>query len=259
MKILTLTENTTSDPRLLCEHGLSLYIETGDRKILFDSGQSDAFAQNAKKLGVDLSQVDFAVLSHGHYDHGGGLTHFLELNDHAPVYLSTHAFGGHYNASDKYIGLNPVLAESNRLHFVQEELFLDESIRIYPNLGEFLPNPIDPCGLQMMKNGALTAEDFRHEIYLQITENDKQFLFSGCSHMGIENIVQHFSPNYFFGGFHLSKVSDGKRLQHTAEILHESGAVCYTGHCTGAHQFSILKTVLKEQLFYLSTGTQVVI
>ena len=71
MKLVTLMENTTCREDLCCEHGLSLYLETGDHKILFDAGQSGAFAENAEKLGVNLQNVDFAVLSHGHYDHGG--------------------------------------------------------------------------------------------------------------------------------------------------------------------------------------------
>ena len=79
MRVTMLLDNIAADPRLVAEHGLSLYLETGDHKILFDAGQSSAFAENAEKLGVDLREVDFAVLSHGHYDHGGGLERFLVI------------------------------------------------------------------------------------------------------------------------------------------------------------------------------------
>ena len=79
MKIVTLMENTRCREDLCCEHGLSLYMETGDHKILFDAGQSAAFGENAEILGVNLKDVDFAVLSHGHYDHGGGLGKFLQI------------------------------------------------------------------------------------------------------------------------------------------------------------------------------------
>ena len=91
MRIVTLIENTASREDLAAEHGLSLYIETGAVKILFDAGQSAAFTDNAETLGVDLTQVDLAVLSHGHYDHGGGLPHFLSKNKKASVPIRTEA------------------------------------------------------------------------------------------------------------------------------------------------------------------------
>ena len=78
MQIKVLMENTSVRPDLICEHGLSLYLEVCGRKILFDAGQTDAFAENAAKMGVDLKKVDAAILSHGHYDHGGGMLRFLE-------------------------------------------------------------------------------------------------------------------------------------------------------------------------------------
>ena len=109
MRIVTLIENTSCQASLCCEHGLSLYIETGKHRILFDAGQTGAFADNAEKLGIDLRTVDLAVLSHGHYDHGGGLKRFLEINHTAPVYLSRNAFGAYYNGTQKYIGLDSAI------------------------------------------------------------------------------------------------------------------------------------------------------
>ena len=101
MKIVTLLENTACREDLTAEHGLSLYIETGAHKILFDAGQTGAFADNAEKLGVDLGKAEFAVLSHGHNDHGGGLGRFLEINETAKIYVNQYAFEPHYNASEK--------------------------------------------------------------------------------------------------------------------------------------------------------------
>ena len=99
-------ENTASRPDVTAEHGLSLLIEAGGHAVLFDMGQSEAFADNAQKMGVDLNRVDAAVLSHGHYDHGGGLGRFFRENDHAPVYMHAQAFEPHYS-HERFIGLNP--------------------------------------------------------------------------------------------------------------------------------------------------------
>ena len=96
MKITTLLENKTTCDALRCEHGLSLYIETEKHKILFDSGASDAFWENARALGIDLAQVDIAFLSHAHNDHCGGLLTFLRGNRTAKVYLQKEAFGDYY-------------------------------------------------------------------------------------------------------------------------------------------------------------------
>ena len=87
MKIITLMENTACREDLTASHGLSLYIETPKHNILFDMGPDNEYIHNAEKLGVDLKAVDIAVLSHGHYDHGGGLAMFRLLNDHAKIYL----------------------------------------------------------------------------------------------------------------------------------------------------------------------------
>lgn len=92
MKITVLLENSKCREALTCEHGLSLYLQTGGKNILFDAGQTSAFAENAEKLGIDLKAVDLALLSHGHYDHGGGLATFLRINEKAPVYLQEEAF-----------------------------------------------------------------------------------------------------------------------------------------------------------------------
>jgi 7,8-dihydropterin-6-yl-methyl-4-(beta-D-ribofuranosyl)aminobenzene 5'-phosphate synthase len=78
MKITTLIENkNTENPELISEHGLSLFIEKNGKKILFDTGSSGIFTENARKLSIDISAVDLTIISHGHYDHGGGLKAFF--------------------------------------------------------------------------------------------------------------------------------------------------------------------------------------
>ena len=252
MKIVTLVENTGNDPLFQAEHGLSLYIETGDHKILFDMGQSDTFARNAEKLGVDLSAVDFAVLSHGHYDHGGGLETFLHLNTKAPVYVQEEVFGSYYNGTEKYIGLPDILRHSHRL-------IRGKGIRqLYPGIRLLDCNDLlwqfDSWGLNSREGDSFFPDAFRHEQYLEITEADKKILLSGCSHKGIVNIAAYFQPDVLIGGFHLNKVEDTALLQHIAKKLSAMHVHYFTGHCTGSRQFACMKQILGDHLESIFTG-----
>ena len=131
MKITTLMENTASAECYTAEHGLSIYIETKNHIILFDSGASGAFADNAEKLGVDLGKVEMAVLSHGHYDHGGGLPRFIEKNIAAPIYMIACAFEPHLkNGGPEDIALNPALARAKQTRLIRGETQLAEGITL---------------------------------------------------------------------------------------------------------------------------------
>lgn len=261
MKIWTLLENTACREDIRAEHGLSLYIETGTHRILFDMGQSEAFADNAEKLGVDLSRVDLAVLSHGHYDHGGGLGRFLEINHTAPVYLNRDAFAPHYNAAEKYIGLDPAWKDSGRLVFVEEKREIGPGMTLYSCSGREQVCPVDPAGLKVLEDGQLCPEDFRHEQYLLIEEAGKRVLFSGCSHKGIRNIAHWFRPDVLVGGFHFMKLdttgAGAEVLEETARELLGYPTVYYTGHCTGERQYEYLKERMGDRLRSLSGGMTV--
>lgn len=258
MKFWTLIENTSCDETLTAEHGLSLYLETCGKKILFDAGQTAAFWENAEKLGLDLAAVDLAVLSHGHYDHSGGLTRFLECNNHAPVYLSRYAFEGHYNASDAYIGVDRALQNSDRLVFCGDELELAPGLTVFSCNDRECSVPLDHAGLQMDGARGLRPDDFRHEQYLLIEEEGKRILISGCSHKGILNIARWFRPDVLIGGFHFMKMDpEDPRLEEAARALLELPTVYYTGHCTGEAQFARLKTWMGDRLHAISAGTTV--
>lgn len=97
MKVTMLLENDLERQDLKNVHGLSFYIETEEKKVLFDFGPDDSFMRNAEKLGIDLKEVDLAVLSHGHQDHGGGIFEFLHYNKKAKVYIQEEAFLPHYS------------------------------------------------------------------------------------------------------------------------------------------------------------------
>lgn len=255
MKITVLTENTTKHENLIAEHGLSLFIETSKHKILFDMGQTDAFAENAQKLGVDLKTADIAVLSHGHYDHGGGIAKFLEINEKASIYMNANAFGNHYNASKKFIGLDKNLQSEGRLVFVEDEFKIDNELTLFSCNSMPRKYHANPYGLGIERGGRIVPDDFLHEHYLLVNENGKRYLFSGCSHKGVLNIAEWFKPDVFIGGFHLSKLDvNSEVLKETAKILLENDTKYYTAHCTGIEQYGFMKKIMGDRLEYLSTG-----
>ena len=259
VKITCLMENTAAREGVACEHGLSLYIEACGKKILFDMGQSGAFAENAKALGADLSGVDIAILSHGHYDHGGGVLRFFEENERAKLYVSDRAFAPHYNGTEKYIGLDPAIRESGRLALTGEEDVplapgltirkLDSSAREFPAFGQ---------GLNVKRGEAFEPDDFAHEQYLEIAEGKKRVLISGCSHRGVLNIAKAFCPDVLVGGLHFMKLDpEGEELARMGEALKGTHTVYYTGHCTGETQYEKLRERMGDQLHYLAAGCSI--
>ena len=260
MKITVLLENTSCRPDLTAEHGLSLYIETGGRRILFDMGKTDAFAENAEKLGIDLAAVDTAILSHGHYDHGGGLATFLEINETAPVYLTEAAFLPHYNGTQKYIGLDTSLQDHPRLRVVSGDLSLGIGLTLLTSNGRKRNHSLGSFGLTERVGDTFLPDDFRHEQYLLIeeplSESGKRVLISGCSHAGILDIVEWFSPDVLVGGFHVSKMALGEELTALGEALAAHSTDYYTCHCTGEAQYAFLRGRM-PRLRYLAGGETV--
>lgn len=263
LRIKTLLENTQARSDALTEHGLSLYIETERHKLLFDMGQSDKFAQNARLLSVDLSAVDIAVLSHGHYDHGGGLAHFMELNHSAKVYLSRYAFEPHYAGTERYIGIDPALAGNPRLVPVADHIQLDDELELLSCNQLPQAYPTDSAGLTTQCGESFVPEDFRHEQYLMIHDGTRRVLISGCSHKGILNIMEWLHPDILIGGFHFMKLDltgEGRKtLTQAAAVLNSYPTAFYTCHCTGAEQYGLLKELMGDKLHYLASGQELVL
>ena len=138
VRIQTLIEDTSgSNTELVCEHGLSFYLETALHKALFDLGVSGGFLKNARALRIDLTQVDTVILSHGHNDHGGGLREFLSVNNKAKVYVQESAFEGHYSVSRgtlHEIGLDPALHTHPQIVRVAGDMRIDEELFLFSSV-----------------------------------------------------------------------------------------------------------------------------
>lgn len=254
MKITALVENVSLIDEIQSEHGLSLYIETEEKKILFDMGQTNLFTVNAEKLDIDLTTVDFAILSHGHYDHGGGMKRFLEINQTAPIYINRNAFGQYYNGPEKYIGLDQKLVKEARIKWTEDEHMLSDTIELLTYNQETAEHPNYGQGLLQKKADRFCPDTFRHEQYLLIEEDGKRILVSGCSHKGIVNLALWARPDVVIGGFHLKKVDDETELAALGQLLKNMNIQFYTCHCTGRWQFEQLKKVMGSQLQYLHCG-----
>jgi len=262
MLIRILMENSALDG-FTAEHGLSLYIEANGRKILFDAGQTDAFAQNAAKLGVDLSQVDLCVLSHGHYDHSGGLMRFLEINDHAPVYMHRRASEPHYNGTEKYIGIAKALIGHPRVILTDDALDLGLGMQLCTCNAQISGCPASARGMTVRCGEDFLQDSFDHEQYLIIEENGRRVIVSGCSHKGILNIMDWLKPDVLIGGLHFVKLDpEGKDhafMENAAHQLLAHECVYYTGHCTGEAAFAFLKARMGERLQAIPAGTQIML
>ena len=254
MRVTVLSENT-SERGLPTEHGLSLYIETEKHRILFDFGAGPLFFENAKKLGVDIGLVDTAFLSHGHYDHGGGLLTFLENNGIANIYMHELVFEPHYNGRNDYIGLDPTLDGHPRYIKVRGDVTIDDELSFVTL--EHMRHRADSHGQKVKRGEHMVKENYEHEMYLLIREGYKQYLISGCSHKGLINLIYGYRFNAFIGGFHFMNydvVWDEEELIEAADAIRNSCADYYTCHCTGKEQFLFLKDEVKSRLYSITAG-----
>lgn len=268
MLITSLIENTCLNDTLKAQHGLSLHIEAAGQKILFDMGADGSFLSNAGLLGIDIPSVGVAVLSHGHYDHGGGLTAFLSSNGGASVYMRRNVFDDYYHNTDgreKYIGLDKGLQTDRRIIFVDNDCSIGNGLFLLTNVAAKRMLPAGSLSLKRFDGKAFLQDSFSHEQSLVVCENGRRTLFCGCSHCGILNILDRFYtqfhslPNMVVGGFHLNRKEEFNKqdisfITGMAKELAAMPVLFYTCHCTGERAYDIMKSIMQEQLRYLHTG-----
>jgi 7,8-dihydropterin-6-yl-methyl-4-(beta-D-ribofuranosyl)aminobenzene 5'-phosphate synthase len=262
MKVTALIENQ-SKCELKAKHGLSLYIETQKHKILFDLGPDNTLFDNAKTKGVDLSKVDIVIISHGHFDHGGALKRFLQINSVAKIYVQRKAFEPHYS---KFLFLKVSVGIDSRFEKHPQIVLLDGDYQIDDELTLFTVDKIDKC--YSNANNALytkTGKDnFLHEQNL-IIQGKTVTLITGCGHAGIVNIMEEsepYHPQLYIGGYHLFNPLTKKTV--SMDLLDDIGhemkkyphAQFYTCHCTGKEAFQYLSRQIPN-LFYLSCGESI--
>lgn len=274
MHLTTLIENSPGPGGLRSQHGLSLLVRTAQKTVLFDTGQDNAFLENARILGIDLSEVDFVVISHGHYDHGGGLAAFLSSYPEIPVYL--HRDSGEASWARDLFRYRPIGLPAETLtryddRFIRIETSTEVApgIALLAHISRSEPVPAGNRRLLVKRDGRYQADPFVHEIVLVVVEKDGMSIITGCGHSGVTNIVlasKKFYPGVpvkaVIGGFHLVDhsfpVLSGEtrsELRSIARKLCDLGCRrIVTGHCTGRKAAAVLEKEFKGRFEKLYAG-----
>lgn len=168
MEVIILMEDSEVNNNLLYEHGFSVYIKTKHNQMLIDTGASDKTWINAKQLGVDLASIDKVFLSHGHYDHSGGMIGFLKENANARIYMHPKAGLDYYNLRDgqeKYIGIDKSILDLPNLIYLSKEEQIDQEISVFGNVTGRRNWPQSNLILKQKVDGEFIQDRFEHEQY----------------------------------------------------------------------------------------------
>lgn len=240
LKISVLSENTSCNNNFLAEHGLSIYMNINDKKILFDTGQSDIFLKNANALGLNLKNLDAIILSHSHYDHTGGLSKLSHKN----VYIHKAFFQPKYkieNDKYKYIGTEFIkdnYKKNNSIEFIE----IEHPIELYSDIWLIcnLQKMQTPNKFYIKKELGYTNDYFEDEIIMTMNTKKGLIIITGCAHSGIINVINgalniHKNSKIFglFGGFHLSMLTNEKKQEIAKKIDSYKIENIGISHCTG--------------------------
>ncbi|MCE5213637.1 MAG: MBL fold metallo-hydrolase [Methanobacterium sp.] len=278
MEVTALIEDTTINSELYAEKGLSFHIQRDEDRILFDTGVTGRFADNASELGIDLKDVDVTAISHGHFDHGGGLRRFMEINKASPVYLRTHSEGDHYfkgfTIIKRYIGMDKSLFTdySDRFNLINEFKEISPDVYLLNNIKIKYPIPAGSKYLYKKEGNHFVHDDFSHEQMMVIKEDDGLVIFTGCSHHGVLNMVEASMEKFpktpikgLFGGFNFIGLPFFNHMAENKSNVENIGKKLlkyhiekvYTSHCTGRKAYPILKDVMGDNVDYFATGSTV--
>lgn len=265
MRATVIVDNIKND-NMCGEWGLSIYIEYKDKKILLDTGASNLFVENARKLNISLEDVDIAVLSHGHYDHANGMESFLGINDKAFFYLQENCSENCYAKKwifHKYIGIpKGILSKyQNRMIYASGDYEVSDGISLIPHKTGNLENIGKKEGMYQKTPAGWKPDDFSHEQSLVFDTPEGLVIFNSCSHGGAANIINEVAETFpqkkmlaIIGGFHIFNKSENEVREFARKIKDTGIKYVYTGHCTGKKSFEILKEELGDMVSQLKVG-----
>jgi 7,8-dihydropterin-6-yl-methyl-4-(beta-D-ribofuranosyl)aminobenzene 5'-phosphate synthase len=269
ISITNLVDNMVNRKDLMSEHGLSFWIETEDGNLLWDVGQTNLVLRNAQKLGISIQSTTHIALSHGHYDHTGGLIQALILAPHAKVYGHPDLFIQRFSNpghSCKSIG-------SFEKKDVVEELcdtfiLSTEPVEVLP--GIFITGQIprettfeNTGGNFFLDENCIFRDPIMDDQALYFNTSRGIVIILGCAHSGVVNTMKYISEitgidKIFavFGGMHLSGASQ-ERLELTADAFNYYDVQKIgPSHCTGAEAISYFKSRLPDRIVECMTGSQ---
>lgn len=266
MRARILVDNITKN-EWKAEWGLSVYIEYEGHKILLDTGTTGVFAENADSMGIDLSEVEFGVLSHAHYDHADGMEEFFKRNQKADFYLRAGSGENCYGKKNflfkKYIGIRPGYLEkyAKRIVYADGDYEVVPGVVLLPHKTPGLEAVGKRAGMYVKENGRFRPDSFAHEQSLVFDTKKGLVIFNSCSHGGADTIIKETERTYpgkkiyaLIGGFHLFRSSDEEVIALAGRIRETGIEKIYTGHCTGKRAMELLKAELNGAANQLYTG-----